>query len=108
MYLAEKTDFSTSKTNKQQTCNKSRQIEKVGLPKYEITPLRIEKKSQRWGGLDRMEELNVSQKELAKMLGYSPQYVSNILKGKENLSISTLQKIEEALQLTILPNLAEA
>lgn len=42
MYLAEKTDFSTSKTNKQQTCNKSRQIEKVGLPKYEITPLRIE------------------------------------------------------------------
>lgn len=58
--------------------------------------------------LDRMEELNVSQKELAKMLGYSPQYVSNILKGKENLSISTLQKIEEALQLTILPNLAEA
>ena len=57
--------------------------------------------------LDRMEELNLSQKELAEKMGCSQQYISKVLKGKENLSISTLYKIEEALQLVLLPQAAE-
>lgn len=47
--------------------------------------------------LDRMDFLGVNQKELAKRMGCTPQYVSKILKGKENLSLETISKIEEAL-----------
>ena len=57
--------------------------------------------------LDKMEELNMTQKALAEKMGCSQQYVSKILKGRENLSIETLCKIENALQLTLLPQLEE-
>ena len=35
--------------------------------------------------LDRMEELNLTQKSLAERMGCSQQYVSKILKGRERL-----------------------
>ncbi|HHU27213.1 MAG TPA: helix-turn-helix transcriptional regulator, partial [Bacteroidales bacterium] len=57
--------------------------------------------------LDRMEELHLTQKALAERMGCSQQYISKILKGRENLSIETLCKIEDALQLSLLPKLAE-
>ena len=49
--------------------------------------------------LDRMDFLGVNQKELAQRMGCSPQYVSKILKGKENLSLETISKIEDALEM---------
>lgn len=49
--------------------------------------------------LDRMDFLGLNQKELAKRMGCTPQYVSKILKGKENLSLETISKIEEALEM---------
>jgi antitoxin component HigA of HigAB toxin-antitoxin module len=52
--------------------------------------------------LDRMEELGMTQKHLAELMGCSQQYVSRILKGKENLSLETLSKIECALDISIL------
>lgn len=55
--------------------------------------------------LDKMEELHITQKTLAEKLGCSQQYVSKILKGRENLSIETLCKIEDALQITLLPQM---
>lgn len=58
--------------------------------------------------LDKMEELHMTQKSLAAKMGCSQQYVSKILKGRENLSIETLCKIEDALQITLLPQMAEA
>ena len=58
--------------------------------------------------LDRMEELGLTQKSLAEKMGCSQQYVSKILKGRENLSIETLCKIETALELSLLPQMAEA
>lgn len=57
--------------------------------------------------LDKMEELQMTQKVLAKKMGCSQQYVSKILKGRENLSIETLCKIEDALQITLLPQETE-
>ena len=57
--------------------------------------------------LDKMEELHMSQKLLAEKMGCSQQYVSKILKGRENLSIETLCKIEDALKVSLLPQLAE-
>lgn len=49
--------------------------------------------------LDRMDFLGVNQKELAQRMGCTPQYVSKILKGKENLSLETISKIEDALEM---------
>ena len=52
--------------------------------------------------LDRMEDLGLTQKSLAKRMGCSQQYVSRVLEGTENLSIETISKIESALELEIL------
>ena len=45
---------------------------------------------------NRMEELGMTQRALAE------QYVSKVLKGRENLSLETLCKIENALGIRIL------
>ena len=52
--------------------------------------------------LDKMEELGLNQKSVAQRMGCSQQYISRILKGTENLSIETISKIEEALDMHIL------
>ena len=52
--------------------------------------------------LDRMEELHMSQKQLSELMGCSQQYVSKVLKGQENLSLETLYKIEQCLNLQII------
>lgn len=51
--------------------------------------------------LDKMEETGMTQKQLAQKMGCSQQYVSKILKGKENLSLETLSKIEYSLEISI-------
>lgn len=53
--------------------------------------------------LDRMEELHMSQKQLSELMGCSQQYVSKVLKGQENLSLETLSKIEQCLDIQIMP-----
>ena len=52
--------------------------------------------------LNKMDELKLSQREVAKQLGCSQQYVSKLLKGGENLSLETISKIEKALTITII------
>ena len=52
--------------------------------------------------LDKMEKLNMTQKQLAELMGCSQQYVSKVLKGQENLSLETLSKIEDCLEISIL------
>ena len=52
--------------------------------------------------LEKMDELSLTQKALAERMGCTQQYVSKILRGKENLSIETLSKIEAALSLRLL------
>lgn len=53
--------------------------------------------------LDKMEEMNMSQKRLSELMGCSQQYVSKVLKGQENLSLETISKIEESLDIQIFP-----
>ena len=50
--------------------------------------------------LKRMDELHLSQTSLANEMGCTQQYVSKILKGKENLSLETISKIEDTLNIT--------
>lgn len=52
--------------------------------------------------LGKMQELGMTQKVLAEKMGCTQQYVSKILRGKENLSLETLCKIENALDIRLV------
>ena len=52
--------------------------------------------------VDARTSQNMTQKELAELMGCSQQYVSKVLKGQENLSLETLSKIECCLNIQIL------
>lgn len=45
---------------------------------------------------------SMTQKELARQMGVSPQYVSKILKGGENLSLQTITKLESILGIELI------
>ena len=51
---------------------------------------------------DKMDKMNLTQKELASQMSVSQQYVSKMLKGRENFSLETLAKIEDILHINIL------
>ena len=51
---------------------------------------------------NRMELLGMTQKALAMKMNCSQQYISKVLKGRENMSLETLCKIEKALDVKIL------
>ena len=51
---------------------------------------------------NRMNQLSMTQKALAVKMNCSQQYISKVLKGRENLSLETLCKIEKALNIKIL------
>lgn len=52
--------------------------------------------------LDKMNMLGMNRKQLAEKMNCSPQYISKVLKGQENLSLETLSKIEIALGISII------
>jgi ribosome-binding protein aMBF1 (putative translation factor) len=49
-----------------------------------------------------MKHQGITRQELADRMCCSPQYVSRLLKGEENLSLETIYKLEEALNIAIL------
>ena len=49
----------------------------------------------------KMKENGITQCALASKLGCTQQYVSLILKGKENLTLETIAKLESALQIQL-------
>ncbi|MCR4865200.1 MAG: helix-turn-helix transcriptional regulator [Bacteroidales bacterium] len=51
--------------------------------------------------LDRMEQMKWTQQQVADKLGCTQQYVSRIVKGKENLTLEMLSKIEDELDILI-------
>ncbi len=50
----------------------------------------------------RMSETGVTQVMLAEKLGCTQQHISMLLKGKTNLTLETIAKLEEALEFSIL------
>jgi ribosome-binding protein aMBF1 (putative translation factor) len=43
-----------------------------------------------------------SQKDLAELMGVSPQQVNKMVKGTENLTLETISKIEKALGIQLM------
>jgi len=44
----------------------------------------------------------ITQKDLAEKLNVSPQYVNKIVRGKENLSLETICKVEKVLEMELI------
>ena len=51
--------------------------------------------------LTTLKEQNMQQKELAEALDVSPQQVSKIVKGRENLTLQTITKLEQVLGISL-------
>lgn len=52
--------------------------------------------------LDKLKEKKWSQKDFAEKMGVSPQYVNKIVKGKENLTFDTIDKLEDVLECKLV------
>ena len=52
--------------------------------------------------LGALKAKSLSQKELAARLGISPQQISKIVKGQENLTLETICKLEAALRIQLI------
>ena len=57
--------------------------------------------------LDRLDYLNWKQVDLAKQMNVSAQQVNKIVSGKENLTLDTIVKLEDVLNLSILHSSTE-
>ena len=55
-----------------------------------------------------MKQENLTQKTLAERMNCTQQYVSKILKGKENMSLDTLTRLEDALGICLILDEQEA
>lgn len=49
-----------------------------------------------------MEEQCITQSMLAERMGCSQQYVSNLLRGSSNMTLETIARIEDALNIDII------
>ena len=52
--------------------------------------------------LHAMDEQSVTQVELAKRMGCTQQYVSNLLKGSSNMTLETIARLENALGIDLV------
>jgi transcriptional regulator with XRE-family HTH domain len=52
--------------------------------------------------LERLDHLSWTQKDLAQKMGVSPQYIHKLVKGSENLTLETLTKLQEILEIPLL------
>jgi ribosome-binding protein aMBF1 (putative translation factor) len=57
--------------------------------------------------LDALKTQNLSQKDLAKRMNISPQQISKIVKGQENLTLETISNLEIALGIQIIDEKAK-
>ena len=51
----------------------------------------------------RQKDINsMTQKKLAEAMDVSPQYISKVVKGKENLTLETITKVEQVLGIKLI------
>jgi transcriptional regulator with XRE-family HTH domain len=72
--------------------NKERIAKRAMLRESQKTAIKV---------LEKLDELDWTQKDLAERMGVSPQYVSKMLKGKENFTLETLVSLQEILDIPI-------
>lgn len=98
-------------TNKEKFLNlvsdeKSNTLQNIKDRKKNRATLR-ESQSIAFKVLARLEVLKWTQKKLAQQLDVSPQQVSKIISGKENLTLETLVKLQDVLGIPLLVSCIE-
>ena len=58
--------------------------------------------------LVKLDEVGWSQKDLANKMGVSPQQINKIVSGKENLTLETLVKLQNLLNIPLLATYNES
>lgn len=58
--------------------------------------------------LVKLDEVGWSQKDLANKMGVSPQQINKIVSGKENLTLETLVKLQDLLNIPLLATFSES
>ena len=86
--------------------------DKISCKALDVTgaEIRIEQDKKNWVEYSqlmskRMAELGFTQLMLAEKMNCTQQYISKILKGKKNMSLETICKIENALGIEIIKSL---
>ncbi len=54
--------------------------------------------------LEKLDDLDWTQKDLAEKMGVSPPYINKIVKGSENFTLESLVKLQAILDIPILAN----
>lgn len=49
-----------------------------------------------------LRKKEMTQRDLAGLMGCTPQYISKILKGSDNLTLETICKMEKVLQIKLI------
>lgn len=57
--------------------------------------------------LAKLEELGWSQKDLAEKMKVTPQQINKIVRGRQNLTLDTIIKLQSALHIPILASYSE-
>ncbi len=57
--------------------------------------------------LKAIKEQEIKQRDLAFKMGVSPQQISKIVKGKENLTLATIVKLQNILKINILESCSQ-
>lgn len=52
--------------------------------------------------MDALDDQGLTQRDLAERLGITPQAVNKIVKGRQNLTLGTIRKIERALDIQLV------
>lgn len=52
--------------------------------------------------MNRLDELNLTQKQLAERMNCTPQYITKIVRGSENLTLETISKLESCLDIDLI------
>jgi transcriptional regulator with XRE-family HTH domain len=90
--------LSSKKDNTWREVTAFRQVNKHWLKKSAKVALKV---------LRTLRAKNMSQKELAERIGVSAQQISKIIKGRENITLETIAKLEMALEVELISILKE-
>ncbi|MGL4780538.1 MAG: helix-turn-helix domain-containing protein [Bacteroidales bacterium] len=88
-------------------------LTKIAKPRSEeeLEQARIRKENKEWIRISQdialnihfyLKQLNISQKELALRMGVTPPYIGKLLKGKENMTIETICKLQTILNKELI------
>lgn len=104
-------------SNKEKNANKERFLKLVSdkktntLERVKLRRIRREmlRESQQIAlkVLNRLDELEWTQKRLAEEMGVSPQQINKIVRGKENLTLESIAKLQSILNIPLLASFYE-